>query len=319
VARRVASNAVPDLSPSSNGTSSVDVAGAPAALGATAVTASHETAEHPRRPERRLYWWKEAIMIAAFYALYSLVRNQFGSARLSEGEEPVHAFDNAIRVIDLEKALHIFHEATFQGWFLPYHHFIQFWNTFYGTAHFIVTIVAFVWLFRRRRDIFPTWRNALGFITGLAIVGFPLFPLMPPRLVNDTGRYGGDRLAQEQGHGDFGFVDTLAVDGGPWNFDSGAGAKVSNQYAAMPSLHIAWSSWCALVMWRLAKRKWVRALLIIYPVSTLFCIVVTANHYFLDAVGGLVILVSGIGLGALLNEWNDRRLVRHANVEPVTP
>ncbi len=94
---------------------------------------------------------------------------------------------------------------------------------------------------------------------------------------------------------------------------------MSNQYAAMPSLHIAWSSWCALVMWRLAKRKWVRALLIIYPVITLFCIVVTANHYFLDAVGGLVILVSGIGLGALLNQWNDRRLVRRSNVEPVTP
>ncbi len=253
---------MPDPAPRSSDAPGVALASGPVAPDSAPVAEGDQT---PESPDRRLHWWKEAILIAAFYALYSLVRNQFGSARLSEGEEPVHAFNNAMRVIDLEKALHIFHEATIQGWFLPYHHFIQFWNTFYGTAHFIVTIVAFVWLFRRRRDIFPTWRNALGFITGLAIIGFALFPLMPPRLLNDTGRYGGDRLAQEQGHGDFGFVDTLDVDGGPWNFDSGAGAKVSNQYAAMPSLHIAWSSWCALVMWRLAKRKWVRALLIIYP------------------------------------------------------
>jgi hypothetical protein len=305
---------VPDPAPPSSDASSVEVVGgrdaplAPAPAGAT-VTAADEP---PAPPVRRLHWWKEAILIVAFYGVYSLVRNQFGSARLGPGEEPTHAFNNAMRVIDLEKAIRIYHEVTIQGWFLPYRHFIQFWNTFYGTAHFIVTIVAFVWLFRRRADIFPTWRNALGFITGLAIVGFALFPLMPPRLLNDTGRYGGDRIAQEQHRGDFGFVDTLDVYGGPWNFDSGAGAKVSNQYAAMPSLHIAWSSWCALVMWRLAKRKWVRALLIIYPLATLFCIVVTANHYFLDAVGGLVILVSGIGLGALLNEWNDRRLARRA-------
>ena len=57
---------------------------------------------------------------------------------------------------------------------------------------------------------------------------------------------------------------------------------VSNQYAAMPSLHIAWSTWCALVMWQLTRKRWARVLIVLYPVVTLFGIVVTANHYWLD-------------------------------------
>ena len=261
----------------------------------------------PRTPERRLFWWKEALMIGAFYGVYSIARNQFGSARVDAGEEPVHAFNNAMKAIDAEKTLHIFHETTVQGWFLPFRHFIQFWNVFYGTAHFVVTLAAFIWMFRRGRDFFPQMRNVLAFTTALAIVGFSLFPLMPPRLLNDTGRYGGDRIAQAEGRGDFGFTDTLKDYGGPWQFDSGAGAKVSNQYAAMPSLHIAWSTWCAIVMWRLTRRRWLHGLLILYPLATLFCIVVTANHYFLDEVAGVLVLGVSYLLASRATLALDRR------------
>ena len=79
----------------------------------------------------------------------------------------------------------------------------------------------------------------LGATTALAILGFSLFPLMPPRLLDAGDLYGGARLEAEQGIEPYGFVDTLEVYGGPWSFDSGAMQKVSNQYAAMPSLHIA--------------------------------------------------------------------------------
>jgi hypothetical protein len=267
--------------------------------------------------ERKLYWWKEALIIAIFYLLYSLARNQFGSARVNVDGEPLHAFNNAIKVIRVERALGLFHEETVQDWFLPYRGFMQFWNTFYGTAHFIVTVGAFVWMFRRKPVDFPSWRNALGFTTALAIIGFSLFPLMPPRLLDATGVYGGARIAAAEGYQNFGFVDTLDVYGGPWDFDSGAMVKVSNQYAAMPSLHIAWSTWCVLVMWRLTRRRWARVVLVLYPAATLFCIVVTANHYWLDGVGGLVTLAAGIALGTWLNRWNDRRLARHEEFDEV--
>jgi len=150
------------------------------------------------------------------------------------------------------------------------------------------------------------WRNVLGFTTALGILGFSLFPLMPPRLLDvdpAVNRFGGGELRIERGLPPFGFTDTLAEVGGLWSFDSGAVAEVSNQYAAMPSLHIAWSLWCTLVMWPLTKRRWVRGLLVLYPMATLFCIVVTANHYFLDAAGGLVCLGLGYVLGRALDDW----------------
>ncbi len=143
----------------------------------------------------------------------------------------------------------------------------------------------------------------LAFTTGLAILGFSLFPLMPPRLLDDDGRYGGAALAEQQQVGPFGFHDTLAEVGGLWSFDSGTMSKISNQYAAMPSLHIAWSTWCVCALWPLIRKRWARFLLVLYPLATLFCIVVTANHYFLDAIGGLVCLGIGYVLGTALDHW----------------
>jgi PAP2 superfamily len=260
--------------------------------------------------ERKLYWWKEALIMALFYVGYSIARNQFGSARIDAGERPIQAFNNALRVIQAERAIGLFHEESIQEWFLAQRWFIQFWNVFYGTAHFVVTMGAFIWLFRRGRHRFPQWRNTLAITTALAIVGFSLFPLMPPRLLDDPGFYGGKQITDITGKGGFGFSDTIAEFGGPWKFDSGAGAKVSNQYAAMPSMHIGWSVWSALVMWRLTRRRWARALIALYPLMTLFCIIVTANHFWLDGAGGLLSLGLGIFLGIQLDRWNDRRIAR---------
>jgi hypothetical protein len=236
----------------------------------------------------------ELAIIVAFYALYSLVRNVFGSAGLSPGEEPVQPFDNALKVIHLEKALGLFVEPHVQSLFLPWRSFIWVMDVFYGSAHFVVTALAFIWLFRRAPERFPAWRNTLGFTTAFALVGFSLFPLMPPRLLDDTSSlYGGGRIAAQRSIEPFGFEDTLRTVGGLWSFDSNALRKVSNQYAAMPSLHIAWATWCALVVYPLARRRWLRWLAVAYPGITLLCIVVTANHYWLDGAGGLVILAAG--------------------------
>ncbi|HEX9257932.1 MAG TPA: phosphatase PAP2 family protein, partial [Acidimicrobiales bacterium] len=178
------------------------------------------------------------------------------------------------------------------------------------------TIGAFIWVFLRQPQRFTRWRNVLAFTTAFAIVGFSLFPLMPPRLLNDGGPYGGRELSQAaiaEGRldpGDVDFVDTLAVHGGLWSFDSGAMKEISNQYAAMPSLHTAWAVWSALVMWPLVRRRWAKALLVAYPLLTVYCIVVTANHFWLDGVGGLVGLTAGYLAGSALDDWNNRRLAR---------
>ena len=109
---------------------------------------------------------------------------KLGSNAIAADGVPDQAFTNAERIIRWELNLDLFHEQTVQSWFLPYHWFIQFWNTYYGTAHFIVTAAVFVLLFTRRADVFPQWRNSLAAMTALAIIGFAWFPLMPPRLLD---------------------------------------------------------------------------------------------------------------------------------------
>jgi hypothetical protein len=166
-------------------------------------------------------------------------------------------------------------------------------------------------------------------MTALAIIGFAFFPLMPPRLLDkpcpwpeegvptqpalhDEGSWGGECIDSDlRGEDDtFGFVDTLAEFGGPWSFDSETVAEISNQYAAMPSLHIGWSTWCALAVWPLLRRRWTKAAVFLYPAATLFCIVVTANHYWIDGVGGLIVFVGGVAIGMGLHRWNQDRLDR---------
>ena len=272
---------------------------------------------------RRLRWWREIIYIAAFYLLYSAVRNTFGSAGGVGREAVATAFGHAKDIIAIQDAIGLWFEPELQKWYLglPGDGLIRVWNIYYGTAHFIVTIVALALLFHRQPDRYAAWRNTLAAMTGLALIGFATFSLMPPRLLGDTSIYGACHEEQvEDCHG-FGVVDTLADFGGLWSFDKGAVAKVSNQYAAMPSMHTGWSTWCALVLLPMLRRRWTKVLVALYPVATVFCIMITGNHYWLDAVGGLVALGGGWLIGSNLAAWNERRLQRKVakRTNPVVP
>jgi len=266
-------------------------------------------------------WWKEALIIGGFYIVYSWTRNLFGSNEIAADGVPEQAFTNAERVIRWEQFIGLYHEETVQEWFLGWRWFIQFWNTFYGTAHFAVTLSVFIVLYRKRADVFPQWRNTLASMTALAIIGFAFFPLMPPRLLDEPcprdvpGEYGGACIESSlRGDDGFGYVDTLVEYGGPWSFDSDTMAAISNQYAAMPSLHIGWSTWCAIAMFPILRRRWAKIAWLLYPAATLFCIVVTGNHFWIDGIGGLLAFGVGALIGWQMHRWNQRRLDRRHTV-----
>ena len=262
---------------------------------------------------RRLRWWREVIYIAAFYLLYSAVRNTFGSAGEATREAVATAFGHAKDIIRIQHDIGLWFEPQLQEHYLdlPGRGGIRFWNIFYGTAHFVVTIGALALMFFRQPDRYPAWRNTLAAMTALALIGFASFSLMPPRLLGDTSPYGACHRSVEDCH-HYGIKDTLKEYGGLWNFDEGAVAKLSNQYAAMPSMHTGWSTWCALVLIPMTRRRWLKILIALYPVATVFCIMVTGNHYWLDAVGGLVALGGGWLIGSTLADrterWHRKRL-----------
>jgi membrane-associated phospholipid phosphatase len=240
-----------------------------------------------RKPWRPT-WWREIAYVAAFYAIYTVVRNLHGSVLSVSAAEK-----NAATLVDIERWFRMFNEQQIQEWFLPHEWFIKFLNVYYGTAHFIVTIGVLLWLFHVQKERYRQWRNVIFGTTAFALLGYMLIPMAPPRLLPDS----------------YGFVDTLQTVGGLWDFDSGAVAKASNQYAAMPSLHVGWSVWCAAAIMPILRHGWSRVLIAIYPALTITTIVVTGNHYWGDVFGGLVVFALGY-LAALQYEKYANRLQR---------
>ena len=234
-----------------------------------------------------LYWWVELLAILVFYAVYSAVRN-------SVSTDPTPALHHARDIIHWEHLLGIYHEATLQRWALHFEPLIVSMNYVYGSLHFVVTAGVGIYLFRSWSDDYPKWRNTLAVTTGLALIGFYTWPLMPPRLLPT----------------DYGFVDTLAKYPTLWTFNSGAMKNISNQFAAMPSVHICWSTFCALALGPRLKNPLAKTLAWLYPFFTLVVIVVTANHYIIDAAGGLIILAVG---------WIASGFVTRAGHKPPSP
>jgi hypothetical protein len=238
------------------------------------------------RPISRAHWWREVLIIAAFYGLYTLVRDLRGDKPVSV----LQAVTNARRIIRLERWFGVFQEARVQHDFLSDRWLIELCDDFYGTVHFIAPIAVLVVLFFWFPDRYRLWRNTLALVTGLALIGFYYFPLMPPRLLPPG----------------YHFVDTLKVVGGLWSFSKGPVEDVSNQYAAMPSLHTAWSSWCAAALFPIIRSWWGKVLLLVLPAFTVFAIVVTANHYFADAVAGLILVGASYVIARPLTRLVDR-------------
>lgn len=249
------------------------------------------------QPARASRWWQELLYILGFYGIYTLVRDLQGSAggTSAVARSTRIALAHARTIIRIERDLHIFEERQIQHAFIHARLFLQAIDFYYGSAHFIVTAAALIWLFRRAPERYPLWRNTLALTTALALVGFAVFPLMPPRLLDLFGTH-------------YGFVDTLERLGGSWSFDSDAMQHISNQYAAMPSLHFAWASWCTCVLLPGVRRPWVKALVVLYPLFTLFAIVVTANHFFLDAVGGAIVFAVGLLLARAVTRRRAARV-----------
>jgi hypothetical protein len=250
---------------------------------------AHErSADHPRRrfngllPHRMLRWrrprgWQELAIIAFGYWLYSLGRN-------AVPEQASIALRHARSIQHLQDWLGLDWELSINHFVASHEWLAQVMNYYYATLHFIVTPVVMVWLFVRRSHIYRGVRTVLVSTTLIALLGFYLFPTAPPRLL--TG---------------FGYIDTVARFHTWGSLADPNIAKESNQFAAMPSLHIGWALWAGIAVFVCARQMWVRVLGLIYPMCTLIVIVGTANHFILDAVGGAVVLALAFGVQYLLS------------------
>jgi hypothetical protein len=231
------------------------------------------------------FWLIQAVICYALYNAFEWVRSQIEGSR-------VDAVINARHLISTERFLHIFHEARVEHWILPcapacslatvsdlQRNAIRFWNIYYGLMHFVVPALVLIYLYHWHFERYRLWRNVAGFMLLISLLGFWLYPVLPPRLLPSH----------------FGFFDASYF-GGIGPIGKAEAGPMANAYAAMPSLHIGWSTWCACAAVPVVRNRVVKVLLILHPIVTFFTVVVTANHYILDGVGGLVCL----GLGYLV-------------------
>jgi hypothetical protein len=240
-----------------------------------------------RRPPR---WWQELAFIAVSYTAYGIIRNHLGKPQPVDCATAVLtkfqdiACGRAYDLLRLERALKIDVELSLNRIARSTEWVAVPANYFYATAHFIVTIGVLVWLYRRHPLQYRPLRTALYVANVLALAGYWLYSLAPPRFLTAEG-----------------YVDTLKAFHTWGNYESGDLSHASNQFAAMPSMHVGWALWVGLALFWLSRRTWVRWLGIGYPLVTLMVIMMTANHFILDAVGGAVALALGFGAQRLIS------------------
>lgn len=212
----------------------------------------------PRRHHRAIDLLTNVIALAALWMLYAAVRGV-------TAEEYSVAVGNAREVLSFQRSLGLPSELLLQRDLLGQTGILKMANVYYIVAHFPVTVgfLAFAWTFRREQ--FGRIRNTLIAVTGVGMVIHLVYPLAPPRMLDSPL---------------FGFVDTGALLG-PNPYDLGI-AEAANQLAAMPSLHVGWALLVAIgVIW-MFDSPW-RYLIAIHPAITTFVVVLTANHYWIDA------------------------------------
>ncbi|MFF2061082.1 phosphatase PAP2 family protein [Streptomyces sp. NPDC058200] len=243
-----------------------------ATSGAASGAADDRTRLRRLRAPRRPRIWFEILLIAVSYWTYSLIRN-------AVPEQRTKALRNADWIWQAEQTLGIAVEQSVNHAMNSVTWLIVAMNYYYATLHFIITIAVLIWLFRRHPGRYAAARLALFATTVVALLGYYLYPLAPPRLMK--GQH---------------FIDTVALHETWGSMASGNLKNMSNQYAAMPSMHIGWSLWCGLTVFALASAPWAKTLGLLYPALTLLVIVSTANHFWLDAVGGMLCLAFGFAL-----------------------
>jgi PAP2 superfamily protein len=210
----------------------------------------------------------ELATIGAGYAAYSLVR-----LAIRAGHQV--AFTHAAQLWQAERQLHVTAEPYLNHLAAGHLMLAQAAGYYYGLLHFLVTPLVLAWLYLRRPAAFPRLRSALVLATAAATAVFWAWPVAPPRF-------------SVPGMTDIMVVHDILSAAHP----RGATSLV-NLYAAMPSLHVAWAAWCALAI-ATATRGRRRHLAWLYPAATTLVVLASANHFLLDAAGGLA--VAGLGM-----------------------
>jgi membrane-associated phospholipid phosphatase len=236
---------------------------------------------------RTWYWssrwlpqgWFDALrqltLFAGAYYAYRIVRG------FVDGQTAV-AFVHARALVDAERGTGLFFEPHLQHWALGRQWLIDAADWSYVNSHFLVTTTFLVWLYLARNHVFYFVRNMFMIAMGLALIGYLVYPAAPPRLLPEWG-----------------FTDTVTAAVG--QTQANTAKLLFNPYAAMPSMHVAFALMIAVPAIRLVSIRALKVMWAFYPAYVTFVVIVTANHFWLDAAAGAAVAaVSAVAAQAFL-------------------
>jgi hypothetical protein len=222
-------------------------------------------------PHGPLDLMRQVLLFMVALQLYRLTRGI-----VNEPSDAVGAFNNARDLIGLEQTLNIFVEPSVQAFTAGQQWLLDGASWMYINTQTTVTVAALTWIYLCRNASFYFVRNMFLFAFCLALVGYALYPTAPPRFLPEWGFF--DAVSDFSGIPQ----DSVTVD------------ALANQYAAVPSMHVAFALMIAIPLAKLVRRRALRIFWSGYPLIVLFVIVSTANHFILDAVLGA--MTAGIGM-----------------------
>lgn len=219
---------------------------------------------------RRLDWRRELLLAAGLYGIYDLIRAEVSAS-------DAWARRDGYDLLNWEQWAHLDPEHWLNHATLHLAVLTVPACYFYSALYMLLTPGTLIWVYRRHPHAYRQARTTLAMITFAALLAFRWFPTAPPRLLTGAG-----------------FADTLVYykNWGWWGHETSlpsAAHALANQYAAMPSLHVAWATWCAATISVLTVRRSGRLLAWSYPIATALIVMATANHYLLDVLAGAVL------------------------------
>jgi len=260
-----------------------------------------------RRNSALLGWL--AFVSQVFIAISVEIGDELGRALFSQ-HGTVEGVDNARRIVAFEVAHGVFMEPTWQIFFEHTHQVLMLtvtWaesarvmNGIYVLGHVFVTLGVACWMFFFRRSLFPLFRNALILVNVFALVIYEYFPTAPPRLTGPL----------IYNHHAFVFQDTL------FGIVNAAGKTVGteagfNEFSAMPSIHMGWALIVGVAIIVAGRPAVVKGLGLLYPALMLLAIVVTGNHYLLDAGAAAMLVVLAFIVAGSFECWRGTRRRPH--------
>ena len=237
----------------------------------------------------RLRWTAtQAAIIVAGITVYFRVRH------LTEGSEAV-AVDHARELLEIERASGLHLERPLQSFVAPSEDLVTLFNWVYIWGHWPVILATMAWLVWRHQHEFVRMRDAMLISGGVGMLVFAVYPVAPPRLAG------------------LGLEDTVAEQSEAYRVLQPP--AFTNQYAALPSLHIGWDLLVGIAIVSAASTVLLRAVGVALPVLMGLAVVATANHFVLDVAAGVALVLVSYAAAVLIERHRETR----RTPEPAAP